>query len=334
MLALTWIISVAIAAPIALGVNYSHLRRPGDCAFFNSDFLIYSSMGSFYVPSIIMVLLYWRIYRALAIRAAKKSAATKHKAKIIVIENKATTNLVVSTNKNEPTVTTGLATSMDNGKISSYNTTIQHGRLGPTPYMEDASVSNVPTNTDSQEPDDDYRDDEDDSVPKSGGTSGEPEHAHEHEHNGVYDGEGELNRGDNSVYGGGELIMNPVAAEHERMEEAEAAATAAAQGCANASYNPCPATVEVETEFAVPTKASPKRPDTLLPLNSQQQLRTTTGPQPQGSVKKNGTPGKKEKKSTSKFNFRLRTSRKKRERSSSSRREKKATKTLAIVLGK
>lgn len=33
------------------------------CAIYNSDFLIYSSMGSFYIPCIVMTLLYWRIFR-------------------------------------------------------------------------------------------------------------------------------------------------------------------------------------------------------------------------------------------------------------------------------
>ncbi|GFO23306.1 dopamine d2-like receptor [Plakobranchus ocellatus] len=71
MLAVTWIISVAIAAPIALGVNYSEDRKTGDCRFFNSDFIIYSSMGSFYIPSIIMILLYWKIYKVIRQRANK-----------------------------------------------------------------------------------------------------------------------------------------------------------------------------------------------------------------------------------------------------------------------
>ncbi|GFR60427.1 dopamine D2-like receptor [Elysia marginata] len=71
MLAITWIISVAIAAPIALGVNYSPDRKSGDCRFFNSDFIIYSSMGSFYIPSIIMILLYWKIYKVIRERAIK-----------------------------------------------------------------------------------------------------------------------------------------------------------------------------------------------------------------------------------------------------------------------
>lgn len=44
-LALTWIISVGISSPIALGMNYTDRRAqtPTLCTFYNSDFLIYSS---------------------------------------------------------------------------------------------------------------------------------------------------------------------------------------------------------------------------------------------------------------------------------------------------
>jgi len=77
-LALTWIISVAISSPIALGMNYTERRAqtPTLCTFYNSDFLIYSSMGSFYIPCIVMTLLYWRIFHAIRQRARKSAAAS------------------------------------------------------------------------------------------------------------------------------------------------------------------------------------------------------------------------------------------------------------------
>ncbi|RUS86191.1 hypothetical protein EGW08_006037, partial [Elysia chlorotica] len=94
MLAVTWVISIAIAAPIALGVNYSADRRPGDCQFFNSTFIIFSSMGSFYIPSILMILLYWKIYRvirqrALKARQSKQRREVDRRAVQAVIENPA-----------------------------------------------------------------------------------------------------------------------------------------------------------------------------------------------------------------------------------------------------
>jgi len=77
-LALTWIISVGVSSPIALGMNYTDRRAqtPTLCTFYNSDFLIYSSMASFYIPCIVMTLLYWRIFHAIRQRARKSAAAS------------------------------------------------------------------------------------------------------------------------------------------------------------------------------------------------------------------------------------------------------------------
>ena len=56
--------------------NYTERRAetPTLCTFYNSDFLIYSSMGSFYIPCIIMICLYSRIF--FAIRAHARKATT------------------------------------------------------------------------------------------------------------------------------------------------------------------------------------------------------------------------------------------------------------------
>jgi len=77
MLALTWFISVAISLPIAVGMNYTERRAqtPTLCTFYNAEFLIYSSMTSFYIPCVVIVLLYWRIFRAIHSRTRRRSAA-------------------------------------------------------------------------------------------------------------------------------------------------------------------------------------------------------------------------------------------------------------------
>ena len=97
MIGVTWIISVAIAMPISLGVNYSPDRITGDCAFYNANFIIYSSMGSFYIPSLIMMLLYWKIYRVIRLRARKAFTVNKRnfhsKTVPSVIENRAATGV-------------------------------------------------------------------------------------------------------------------------------------------------------------------------------------------------------------------------------------------------
>jgi len=67
LIALTWIISIAVSSPIALGINYTEQRRltPTSCTFYNSDFLIWSSMASFYIPCIVMLILYCRMFRSI-----------------------------------------------------------------------------------------------------------------------------------------------------------------------------------------------------------------------------------------------------------------------------
>jgi dopamine receptor D2 len=66
-LALTWIVSAAVSSPIVLGWNYTDRRRqtPLLCTFYNADFLIYSSMASFYIPCIAMILLYCKTLRVI-----------------------------------------------------------------------------------------------------------------------------------------------------------------------------------------------------------------------------------------------------------------------------
>lgn len=60
---LVWAISVAIGSPIVLGLNNTPNRVPDLCLFYNSDFMLFSSLSSFYIPCIIMVFLYWNIFK-------------------------------------------------------------------------------------------------------------------------------------------------------------------------------------------------------------------------------------------------------------------------------
>lgn len=70
-IAAVWVISVVIGSPIVLGLNTSPQRTPELCIFYNSDFIIYSSLGSFYIPCLLMVFLYYRIFKAIHDRAKK-----------------------------------------------------------------------------------------------------------------------------------------------------------------------------------------------------------------------------------------------------------------------
>lgn len=39
------------------------VEEPSFCGFYNPDYIIYSSLGSFYIPCLVMVVLYTRIFR-------------------------------------------------------------------------------------------------------------------------------------------------------------------------------------------------------------------------------------------------------------------------------
>ncbi|KAL7744826.1 hypothetical protein ACLKA6_007119 [Drosophila palustris] len=98
---LVWAISAAIGSPIVLGLNNTPNREPDVCAFYNADFILYSSLSSFYIPCIIMVFLYWNIFKALRSRARKQRAARKpHLSELTggsVIENIAQTRRLAET---------------------------------------------------------------------------------------------------------------------------------------------------------------------------------------------------------------------------------------------
>lgn len=224
--------------------------------------------------------LYYRIYRVLHLRAKalkNKKAKTLQTGTSNVIENTATINA----NETEPTIKTGLAKSIDNGKISSYNTNKAPNQL-LIPVCDD-NVSNMATNTDSSE-----RYNEEDSGQKSQDSDPDDRDA--------------------------ELIVNPVAVRHVEIQ---------IDGNGNGTCN-VDTQLETETKFSS-TPSSERRGKSsefehkckLIPAND--------------SVIAN-QQRRKEKRTVGNY-FHRRASRKRKEKSSS-KREKKATKTLAIVLGK
>lgn len=70
-IAVVWVVSAAIGSPIVLGLNTSPERIANLCVFYNSDFIIYSSLSSFYIPCIVMIYLYYKIFKAIHERAKK-----------------------------------------------------------------------------------------------------------------------------------------------------------------------------------------------------------------------------------------------------------------------
>ncbi|XP_004925965.1 dopamine D2-like receptor [Bombyx mori] len=101
MIGIAWLVSGAIGSPVVLGLNNTPDRSPHQCLFNNTDYVIYSSLGSFYIPCIIMMFLYYNIFKAIRQRAKKQRVAKKTSAAIgsalssgtaaVVIENMAQT---------------------------------------------------------------------------------------------------------------------------------------------------------------------------------------------------------------------------------------------------
>ncbi|XP_063913661.1 dopamine D2-like receptor isoform X1 [Zophobas morio] len=107
-IALVWMISAAIGSPIVLGLNNTPDRVADACLFYNSDFIIYSSLSSFYIPCIIMVFLYYNIFKALRNRAIQARLNRKPLPAEIkpgsVIENVANTRRLAETTLGPSTI--------------------------------------------------------------------------------------------------------------------------------------------------------------------------------------------------------------------------------------
>ncbi|XP_013358426.1 PREDICTED: D(4) dopamine receptor, partial [Chinchilla lanigera] len=74
----TWLLSAAVAAPVLFGLNDVRGRDPAVCRLEDRDYVVYSSVCSFFLPCPLMLLLYWATFRGLrrwgAARRAKLHA--------------------------------------------------------------------------------------------------------------------------------------------------------------------------------------------------------------------------------------------------------------------
>ncbi|KAM9221538.1 D(4) dopamine receptor [Dugong dugon] len=61
----TWLLSAAVAAPVLCGLNDVRGRDPAQCRLEDSDYVVYSSVCSFFLPCPLMLLLYWATFRGL-----------------------------------------------------------------------------------------------------------------------------------------------------------------------------------------------------------------------------------------------------------------------------
>ncbi|XP_058382099.1 D(4) dopamine receptor [Diceros bicornis minor] len=79
----TWLLSAAVAAPVLCGLNDAHGRDPAVCRLEDRDYVVYSSVCSFFLPCPLMLLLYWATFRGLrrweAARRAKLRGRAPHR---------------------------------------------------------------------------------------------------------------------------------------------------------------------------------------------------------------------------------------------------------------
>ncbi|XP_054432758.1 D(4) dopamine receptor [Pteronotus mesoamericanus] len=61
----TWLLSAAVAAPVLCGLNDARGRDPSACRLEDRDYVVYSSVCSFFLPCPLMLLLYWATFRGL-----------------------------------------------------------------------------------------------------------------------------------------------------------------------------------------------------------------------------------------------------------------------------
>ncbi|CAM5077699.1 unnamed protein product [Natator depressus] len=71
MIVMVWMLAFAVSCPLLFGFNTT--GDPSVCSISNPDFVIYSSMVSFYLPFMVTLLLYVRIYFVLKQRQRKRS---------------------------------------------------------------------------------------------------------------------------------------------------------------------------------------------------------------------------------------------------------------------
>ncbi|KAG7271923.1 hypothetical protein CRUP_024573 [Coryphaenoides rupestris] len=61
----TWVLALAVAAPVMLGINNMPGRDPTECKLENDQYVLYSSVCSFFIPCPITLLLYCAMFREL-----------------------------------------------------------------------------------------------------------------------------------------------------------------------------------------------------------------------------------------------------------------------------
>ncbi|XP_072237283.1 dopamine receptor D4b [Leuresthes tenuis] len=65
LLSATWLLALAVASPVIFGINNVPNRDPSECKLEDNNYVVYSSVCSFFIPCPIMVLLYFGVFHGL-----------------------------------------------------------------------------------------------------------------------------------------------------------------------------------------------------------------------------------------------------------------------------
>ncbi|XP_066524660.1 dopamine receptor D4a [Hoplias malabaricus] len=86
LLSTTWILALAVASPVLFGINNVKERDHKECKLEDNNYIVYSSICSFFVPCPIMLMLYFGIFRGLRkweeARKAKLKSGTQASQKL------------------------------------------------------------------------------------------------------------------------------------------------------------------------------------------------------------------------------------------------------------
>ncbi len=80
LLSATWLLALAVASPVIFRINNVPQRDPRECKLEDNNYVVYSSVCSFFIPCPIMLLLYFGIFHGL--RKWEKSRKVKRRNRI------------------------------------------------------------------------------------------------------------------------------------------------------------------------------------------------------------------------------------------------------------
>lgn len=65
LLSATWLLALAVASPVIFGINNVPQRDPSECKLEDNNYVVYSSVCSFFIPCPIMLMLYFGMFHGL-----------------------------------------------------------------------------------------------------------------------------------------------------------------------------------------------------------------------------------------------------------------------------